>query len=128
MASQWPARCLRRVFGNGLAALVAQGVQAGRAQRQQGAEEGAAFLDHTEAGVGDPVVLDQCLLEHGQGDALLFQLDDAVQSSAQDEATIGLQLGGIRALLDMPGRQVGRGDAQRTIVVQGKLDTGERLP
>jgi hypothetical protein len=70
----------------------------------------------------------QGLLEHGQGDTLFFQFDDAVQASTQNETAVDLEFDGIGGLLAVAGRQVGRGQPQCTLGVDAQFDTGERLP
>jgi hypothetical protein len=60
---------------------------------------------------------DQCLFEHRQGDALLFEFDDTVQPPEQFETPVGSDTRGVGGVLDMPGRQVGRGDQQGAVAV-----------
>ena len=115
-------------FGDGLAALVAQRMQAGRAQGHQRAKVGAAFLHHAQACITEPFMAAQRLFEHGQGDTLFFQFDNPVQAAAQGEATIGLDFHGIGSLFAMAGWQVGRRQVQRTFGVLSQLDPGKRRP
>ncbi|MNL25847.1 hypothetical protein D3C87_1473430 [compost metagenome] len=122
------AQVLAQLFGERASTLIAQGMQARLAQDQQRSQRRAVFLDNAKPRFGDPVVGCQRLFQHRQRDAFFFQFDDPVQSPEQFETAIGCDSCGVRGVFDMVGRQVGRGNEQRTVAVLAQLDAGEGLP
>ncbi len=70
----------------------------------------------------------QRCFKHRQSNAFLFQLDDAIQSAEQLEASICFDARRIGGLFDVAWRQARRGDAQCSMLVLAQLHPGEGLP
>ncbi|MCY1526290.1 hypothetical protein D9M68_612990 [compost metagenome] len=111
--------------GQRFAALVAQGVQAFGRQPDQGGKARRA-RDPAQAGFRDVRVPRQRLLEHRQRDALLFDLDDAVQAAEQPESASG-EFRAIRGLF-FGGVDPGGLHAQRAFGAQADGDARQRTP
>ncbi len=123
-----PTQVATQRFGHGTPTLVAQCKEAGFAQDQQGAKGGTIFPYHAQPRFAHPVVGHQCLFQHWQGDALFFELDDAVQASEQFEAPIGVNSRRVGGMFHMGGRQIRRSDQQGAVAVLAQFDTGKGLP
>ena len=85
-------------------------------------------MDHAQTGFRDPVMLDQGLFQHGQGDAFFFEFDDAVQPPQQLKTPVGFKAGRISRVFHMACGQVGRGDDQGAVFALAQLHIGKGLP